>query len=95
MYARVATIRFPPELREEVVSVIRDSVLPVLRKQRGFGGLMALTEPDEGIIVFLWETEADAEAGEASSVYRDVMSRLASFLYGKLAPATYRVSVQA
>ena len=63
MYARVANIRFPPEMRAEVVRVAR-GLPPVLRAQAGFNGLQVLTDPDagEGIIVSLWETEDAASA---------------------------------
>ena len=37
MYARVANIRFSPEMRAEVVRVAR-GLAPVLRSQRGFKG---------------------------------------------------------
>jgi heme-degrading monooxygenase HmoA len=95
MYARVTTIRFPPGLKDEVVGVARDSVAPFLREQLGFGGLLMLADPDggKGIIVSLWEAEADAEESEASASYRDLMSRMASFLYEPLAPKTYEVGV--
>ena len=65
MYARVANIRFSPEMRAEVVRVAR-GLAPVLRSQRGFKGLQVLTDPNvgESIIISLWETEADAEASD-------------------------------
>jgi hypothetical protein len=55
-----------------------------------------LTAPNagEGIIVSLWETEADAEASETTSSYIGQMSMMSSFLYESLAPKTYEVSVK-
>jgi hypothetical protein len=55
-----------------------------------------LTAPHagEGIIVSLWETEADAEASETTSSYIGQMSMMSSFLYESLAPKTYEVSVK-
>lgn len=96
MYARVTDIRFPPELKEEVIVVARDSVGPFVKKSRGFDGLLVLTDPEEekGIIVLLWKTKADAEETEASPSYKDLMSRMASFLYGPLSPRTYEVGVR-
>ncbi len=41
MYARVTNIRFPPEMRAEVVRVV-GGLRPVLREQRGFNGLQVL-----------------------------------------------------
>ncbi len=94
MYARVANIRFSPEMRAEVVRVAR-GLPPVLRAQPGFNGLQVLTDPNagEGIIISLWETEDAARASEASSSYIGQMSMMSSFLYGPLVPKTYEVSV--
>jgi heme-degrading monooxygenase HmoA len=96
MYARVANIRFSPEMRAEVVRVAR-GLAPVLRSLRGFKGLQVLTDPNvgESIIISLWETEADAEASEVGSSYIGLMSMMSSFLYDPLVPTTYEVSVRA
>ena len=95
MYARVTKIRFTPEMKAEVSSVAQ-GLAPILRRQRGFEGLQVLTDPNsgEGIIVSLWETEADAEASETTSSYIGQMSMMSSFLYESLAPKTYEVSVK-
>ncbi len=95
MYAKVTNIEFPPAVRTEVVRVAQ-GLAPILRDQRGFEGLQMLTDPNEGegIIVSLWQTEADAEASEAGSSYIGQMSMMSSFLYKPLAPKTYEVSVR-
>jgi heme-degrading monooxygenase HmoA len=95
MYARVTNIRFPPEMKAEVSSVVQ-GLAPILRRQRGFEGLQVLIDPNagEGIIVSLWETEGDAEASEAISSYIAQMSMMSSFLYEPLVPKTYEVSVK-
>ena len=56
-----------------------------------------LTDPSvgEGIMVTLWETEADAEASESHSSYIGQMSMMSSFLSEPLVPRTYEVSVRA
>ncbi len=95
MYARVTNIRFPLTMRAEVVAVAQ-GFAPILKEQQGFAGLQVLTDPatGEGIIVSWWNTEADAEASEASSSYIGQMSMMSSFLYAPLAPRTYEVSVK-
>jgi heme-degrading monooxygenase HmoA len=95
MYARVTNIRFAPNTKAEVVAVAQ-GLAPVLREQRGFNSLRVLTNANagEGIIISLWETEADAVASEASSSYIGQMSRVSGFLYERLAPKTYEVSVR-
>ena len=96
MYAMVTNVRFPPSMRPEVVGVAR-GLVPILKEQQGFTGLNVLTDPSigESIIVSFWETEADAEASEASSSYIGQMSMMSSFLSERLAPETYQVDVRA
>jgi heme-degrading monooxygenase HmoA len=96
MYARVTPIRFPPSLGEEVVGAA-EGLAPVLREQQGYKGLTLLTDAvsGEGLIVAYWETEADAEASEATSSYIAQMSMMSSFLRERLTPRTYQASVHA
>ena len=96
MNARVINIRFSPNMKAEIVAVTQ-GLGPILRRQKGFEGLQVLIDPNEGegIIVCLWETEADAQASEANSAHIGQMSRMSSFLYGWLTPKTYEVSVRA
>ena len=65
MYARVTNIRFPPDMKAEVSRVVQ-GLAPILWWQRGFESLQVLTDPSTGggIIVTMWETEADAETSE-------------------------------
>jgi heme-degrading monooxygenase HmoA len=95
MYARVVNIRFPPDMRAEVVDVAL-GVAPILRERRGFNGLQVMTNPNagEGVMVSFWETEADAEASEASPSYIGQMSMMSSFLCERLVPKTYEVNVR-
>jgi heme-degrading monooxygenase HmoA len=82
-------------MKAEVISVAQ-GLAPILKQQRGFKELQVLTDPnaDEGIIISLWENEADAEASEATSSYIGQMSMMSSLLYGPLAPRTYEASVR-
>jgi heme-degrading monooxygenase HmoA len=95
MYARVTTVRFPPELKSEV-SRVATGLGPILERQRGFEGFQVLTDPDagEGIIASFWGTEADVEASEAGDSYTGQMSMMSSFLYEPLAPKTYEVDAR-
>lgn len=85
MYARVTPIRFPPEIKTEVIGAAR-GLVPVLQGQQGYKGLNVLTDArtGEGIIISYWQTEADAEASEASSSSIGQMSMMSSFLHERL-----------
>jgi heme-degrading monooxygenase HmoA len=63
VYARVTKIRFSPRMGAEVAGVAR-GLAPILTRQQGFEGLQVLTNAGtgEGVIVTLWDTEADAAA---------------------------------
>ncbi len=67
MDARVRSIRFPPGMRVEVIRVAQ-GLTSILKKHPGSNGFNALTDPSvgEGLIVSLWEGEADAEASESN-----------------------------
>ena len=95
MYARVVNLRFPSEMRDEVVRVGR-GLAPVLRERRGFEGLQLLTdsEADEGIIVSFWATAEAAKTSEVDPSYVGQMSLMSSFLYGPLSPKTYEVGIR-
>ena len=96
MNARVTNIRFSPNMKAEIVAVAQ-GLAPILRRQSGFEGLQVLIDANEGegLIVSLWETEADAQTSEANSAHIGQMSRMSNFLYGWLTPKTYEVSFRA
>jgi heme-degrading monooxygenase HmoA len=95
VYARVVNLRFPSEMRDEVVRFGR-GLAPVLRERRGFEGLQLLTDSEagEGIIVSFWATEEAAKTSEVDPSYIGQMSLMSSFLYGPLSPQTYEVGIR-
>jgi heme-degrading monooxygenase HmoA len=95
VYARLTNIHFPSSMSTEVVAVTL-GLAPILKEQRGFNGLNVLTDPSagEGIIISLWETEADAEESETDAAYIGQMSMMSSFLSEPLAPKTYAISIR-
>lgn len=97
MLARVVDVQFQPGTVEEAVKIVRDDILPVIRKQKGFRGQLLLTRADSGkaLSLNLWETEADLSAFEISDLYRELMGRLADVLEGPSAGERYEVSVKA
>ena len=85
MYARVSTAQVQPGRLDELLSVSRDSVLPAAQQQQqGFRGGLWLTDPDtnKAMIVTLWETREDTEAGERSGCYREQVGKFGGMLAG-------------
>ena len=61
MYARMLTIETLPEELDEAVRLYRDVVVPAARTQRGFRGLMFLTDRASGVVrsIVLWDSAED------------------------------------
>ena len=97
MYARVVNIQFKQGKLEEAKRIVNESVVPVLKEQKGFKSQLLLTQQDTGkaISINLWETEADLTAFEASPLYREVLGKLAAVLASPPAGEAYEVSVKA
>jgi heme-degrading monooxygenase HmoA len=97
MHARVSTAEVQPGRIDEMASLSRDSVLPAARQQQGFRGGLWLTDPgtNKVMIVTLWETEEDMEAGERSGYYREQVGKFGGMLAGEVVREAYEVSIQA
>ena len=97
MYARVSTAELRPGRMDEVIDISRDSVLPAAQQQRGFRGGLWLTDRDANkiMIVSLWETREDMEAGERSGYYREQVGKFGGMLAGDVVQEAYEVSIQA
>ena len=89
MFARI--VEFFPKLekKEELVKVIRDEVLPILKKQSGFLEVLPFfpeTKNEKVIVVSLWMEERNAERYE-----REVFPRVEEILKPYLtSPITYK-----
>ncbi len=97
MYARVVIIQFQAGKIDEANCIVRDSVIPVVKEQKGFKGQLFLTQHNtsKAISINLWETEADLVAFEASSLYKELMGKIAGVLAAPPAGERYEVSIQA
>ena len=69
MHARVTSFTAESGKIDEIIKVTRDSVLPTLKKHKGFKNLLYLTNRDTNkcTAVVLWDTEADMMACETSA----------------------------
>jgi heme-degrading monooxygenase HmoA len=82
MYTRVTMVQSHPDKVDEVVEVIRISIIPALQQQHGYHGLLVLTDRQTGktTSITLWETEADLQAGESSGFYQQQVSKVVPFV---------------
>ncbi|MFQ6115311.1 MAG: antibiotic biosynthesis monooxygenase family protein [bacterium] len=96
MHARVVTCQAQPGKIEEGISIYRDSAAPAAKQQKGFKGILLLTNPGTGkaISITLWETEADMKAGESSGYFQEQIAKFGALLAAPPVRETYEVSVQ-
>ncbi len=97
MHARVVTVQFQPGKVDEGTQILRESMLPETRQQRGFKGIIALLDrsADKAMAISLWQTEADAQASGASSAYLQAqIAKVASLFAAAPIVETYEVAVQ-
>ena len=95
MYARTGSSQMKPGMMDEAIGVYRDSVVPTLKKQKGFRGLYWLTDrsTDKYTAVTLWETEADMMATETSGLLQEVLAKFAGYVAAPPTIQHYEVSV--
>jgi heme-degrading monooxygenase HmoA len=96
MYARVTFATAQPDKIDDVTKVMRDSVLPALKKQKGFKNMFFLVDRNagKGMVIGLWNTEADMTAGESSGFYREQVVKVVPLLAGSPTLEHYEVSVK-
>jgi heme-degrading monooxygenase HmoA len=81
MYMRVSKLQSHPDKVDDVVEVIRSSIIPALQQQ-GYHGLLMLKDRETGksITITLWESEADLQAGESSGFYQQQVGKVVPFV---------------
>ena len=96
MYARVTFATGEPAKIDEIAKVMRDSILPAAKKQKGFKGLYHLGDrkTGKGMTITMWDTEANMMAVESSGAYKEAVSKVAPFLAGTTTMERYEVTVK-
>ena len=67
MFGRIVEFTPKPEMKDEIVNVLRKEVLPILKKQRGlmeFLPFVPETKTEKWITVTLWDEKRDADRWE-------------------------------
>ncbi len=96
MYARVTNATAQPGKVDETIRVMRDSILPAAKKQKGFKSLFFLMNRNtgKGVVIVLWNTKADMTAGESSGYYQEQVAKEVPLLAGSPTVEHYEVSVK-
>lgn len=92
---RVSTALFQQGKIDEGLRIVRDSIVPEAKKQQGFDGLLSLLDRGmgKGILLTLWESDADMNASESSGYYQTQVAKLGSVLMGQPTRETYEAIV--
>ncbi|MCZ7528764.1 MAG: hypothetical protein M5U14_21755 [Acidimicrobiia bacterium] len=96
MHARVTQLEIDT-LRVDVgsaVEVFEREVLPVLREQPGYRGVYVLATPEgKGVLLSLWETAEQAEAGGTRGFYPETLARYVTLFASSPGRERYEVMV--
>lgn len=97
MHARTGSSQMKPGMMDDAIKMYRDSIVPTLKKQKGFKGLYWLADrsTDKYTVITLWETEADLKATETSGLLQEVVAKLGSYMATPPTIERYEVSFHA
>jgi heme-degrading monooxygenase HmoA len=74
MFARILDFEVKPERKEEFVKVVKNEIVPILKKQIGFLEILPFFDErmreEKVITISLWATKTDAERYERRSTPR-------------------------
>ena len=96
MYARLSLAPTTPDTWDQAQVVWREQLLPLIRQQQGFKGVMVMGDrtANKGATITLWETEADARASMQSENFRQAMAALGPFITGQPEMQHYEITIQ-
>jgi hypothetical protein len=96
MHARVVSARVAPERLEDLIRLLKETVVPNAEIQPGFEGALTLTDPStgKGLMITLWATPEDLVAGEASGYLGRQLATVAPFLRGPATRETFHVDIR-
>lgn len=90
MFSRFVSFTLKPNAGQDFTNAFKNTVLPILRAQRGFRDELLFVTPGgpEVLAVSLWDSQADADKYQRSA-YPDILSTLSNFIEGTPKLETY------
>jgi len=85
MYVRLTYLNFLPGRADEAKTIYKNELVPVVKKQKGNQDcrmLEPVDKTDDYISMTVWDSKEDADAYQASGVYRQLVDRV-RHLYSK------------
>jgi len=94
MYSRVTLVEVDMMRSsvEEALELYRENVLPHLREQEGFQGVVLMATPEgKGLVASLWETADQATAKEDTGFYPDAIAQFLTLFAAPPGRESYEV----
>ena len=95
-FARVTITQSNVEKFDEMIKLYSESVVPAAKAQKGYLGILLLTNRETGkaISIAMWESEEDAIANEKSGYYQKQVDKFKDFFTAPPVREGYEVSVK-
>jgi heme-degrading monooxygenase HmoA len=95
-FARLTITQSKIESFDEMVKLYSESVVPAAKSQKGYLGILLLTDQTTGkaISIALWESEEDAIANEKSGYYQEQVAKFKDYFTAPPVREGYEVSVK-
>jgi heme-degrading monooxygenase HmoA len=96
MYARATFVNIQTGKNEEVRKILRESVIPAAKEQKGFRAIYLLQSEDDptmGLALSMWDSKAEADAGEQSGYYQEQVQKFAPLFAAPPERKGYEVTV--
>lgn len=90
-FTRNVQFAIQPGKSQDFKNVMERDIMPLLKKQNGFRGELALVNNDHAVGISCWDTEQSAETYRTNT-YPKVLETLKPFIHGKPTVETYDVA---
>jgi len=96
MFARLTIVQVKTDKIDEVNKIFGDNVVPAAKSQKGYKGILLLTDRQtgKGISISLWESEQDAINNEKGGYYQQQVGRFIDYFTRPPIQEGYEVSIQ-
>ncbi len=96
MFARILRIKTKIERIDEAAKLFEESVIPLLKNQKGYKGAYFMTDRKTGVSIpiTLWENEEDMLATESSHFFQEQLVKFMTFYKAPPIREAYEVIVQ-
>jgi heme-degrading monooxygenase HmoA len=95
-FARVTLTQSKIESYDEVVKLYAESVVPAAKSQKGYRGILLLSnrETGKGISITFWDSEENAIANEQSGYYQEQVAKFKDYFTAPPVKEGYEVTVK-